>query len=319
MKLAFSLSLLVALQLCGTLHAQTSLLNGVAVIVNDKVITYKDVFNAIAEDEVFLVERYERQPQVLDQKRRELMESRIQELVEAQLILHEFTTAGYNLPESVIEDRINQDIRNYGDRLTLTKTLQSKGLTYEAYRQRIRERIIISEMWRHNVPPNPVISPHKIETYYLENQEKFQMGDQVKLRMIVLPSRPSEPSFSPRKLADEIMAKLDEGADFADMARVYSQGSQAAEGGDWGWIERTVLRPDLSEKAFALGSGERSGVIETPEGCYIMLVEEVKLAHLRPLGEIRADIEATLKAEEIKRLRARWIERLKTKSFVRYF
>ena len=103
------------------------------------------------------------------------------------------------------------------------------------------------------------------------------------------------------------------------MAKIYSQGSQSGEGGDWGWVEKSVLREDLASVAFALKPGERTGVIERPDGCYIMLVEETKLAHVRPISEVRVEIENVLKSEEMRRLHDKWIARLKAKSFIQYF
>lgn len=319
MKLAATLILALA-PIC--LHAQMASaipLNGIVARVNDNVITQKEVLTAIFPELEFLERRYGDDPVVFEQKVRELRANAIRDLVERQLILHEFKTGGYNLPESYIDDQIAKDIRNYGNQLTLTKTLQAQGLTREGYRQKVREKVILAAMVDHFVPRNPVISPFKIETYYKENLDKFKLQDQVKLRMIVITNRPDDTLYSPKSLAEEIVAKLSEGASFAEMAKVYSQGSQSSEGGDWGWIERSVLREDLAQVAFSLKPGQRSGLIERPDGCYIMLVEETKLAHTRPLSEVRAEIEATLKAEETKRLHGKWIDRLKAKSFVEYF
>src|SRR4051812_27726255 len=114
--------------------AEGELVNGIAVIVNDTVITYKDVQNSISEDINLLQRRYTSDPKTFDQKVRDLQHDRIEQLVEAHLILNEFKSGGFNLPESFIENRINEDIRKFGDRLTLTKTLQSEGMTYESYR-----------------------------------------------------------------------------------------------------------------------------------------------------------------------------------------
>ena len=58
------------------------------------------------------------------------------------------------------------------------------------------------------------------------------------------------------------------------MASVYSEGSQKSQGGDWGWVERSVLRKDLADAAFALKPGQVSDVIDTPESVYLMLVED---------------------------------------------
>src|SRR5262249_18803377 len=147
------------------------------------------VFTAIASDLDFLDRRYSQQPDVFEQKARELRARAVEDLVERQLILNEFKTGGYSLPESYIEDQIAKDIRNYGNRLTLTKTLQAQGLTFENYRQRVRERVILSAMNDHFVPRDPVISPFKIEKYYKDHQDKFKLEDQVKLRMIVITNR----------------------------------------------------------------------------------------------------------------------------------
>ena len=295
-------------------------LNGIVARVNDVVITYKELFTAIASDLDFLERHYATRPDIFEQKARELKGQIVTNLVERQLILHEFKTGGYNLPESWIEDQIAKDIRaNYGNRATLTKTLQAQGLTFENYRQRVRESVIMNAMQEHFVPRDPVVSPFKIETYYKEHLDKFKLEDQVKLRMIVITNRPSDNPSSPKELARELLAKLNEGAPFAEMAKIYSQGSQSVEGGDWGWVERSVLREDLAEVAFAMKPGQRSGVVERPDGCYIMLVEDSKLAHTKPLSEVRTEIETTLKSEETKRLHDKWIGKLRTKSFVQYF
>jgi parvulin-like peptidyl-prolyl isomerase len=302
-----------------TARSEPVRLNGIAVIVNSSVITYKEVFTAMADDEAFLARRYSTQPQAFEEKRLELMRERIEQLVEWRLILDDFKSSGFNFPESFIEEKINQDIHTYGNRMTLMKTLQAKGITFENYRTKTRERIIVNAMSEHFVPHDPVISPLRMENHYKENLEKFRLPDQVKLRMIVLTNQPGDNVSTPQKLGREILAKLEEGAPFADLAKIYSQGSQAPSGGDWGWVDKKVLRAELAEKAFSMKAGERSGLIETPQACYIMLVEEARPTHIRPLTEVRDEVEGTLKTEEIRRLHKKWVDRLKQKAFVRYF
>ncbi len=298
--------------------ASPSLVNGIAVIVNENIITFKDVQNSIREDIDFLERRYASQPAVLEQRLKDLQESRIEELVEYQLVLHEYKTAGYSLPESFFESRINEDMKKYENRLTLIKTLQAQGLTYETYREKIREKTILEVMFRQKVPNDPLISPAKIENYYVENREQFRVSDQVRLKMIVLTNR-SSGDLDRVALAGEIAQKIKAGADFAEMAKVYSNGSQAIEGGDWGLVEKKVLRDDLSKVAFSLKPGQLSEVIETPQGAYLMKVDEILPAHIRSLSEVRDQVEQTLKTQETKRLRKQFIGRLKAKSFVRYF
>ena len=103
------------------------------------------------------------------------------------------------------------------------------------------------------------------------------------------------------------------------MAKIHSDGPQRVNGGDWGWAGRDTLRPELAEKAFSLKTGERSDVIDLPDSCWLMLVEEARPAHVRPLVEVRDEIERTLRLTESSRVAKKWVARLKSKAFVRYF
>ncbi len=122
-----------------------------------------------------------------------------------------------------------------------------------------------------------------------------------------------------RKLAEEILAKLDAGDSFESLARVYSEGKEAKEGGDWGWIGRDILRKELNGIAFSLKPGQHSRVIETAEGYYIVEVEDVKPAHTTPLAEVRDDIEKTLLQQQRAQMQEKWVKDLRAKAYIRLF
>ena len=310
--------------LCSPGFLQAALINGINAIVNDTVITYDQVLRGIEPFDELLYRQYRNEPQLLEQKRQELRTQRIEELVERQLILAEFKRAGYNLPETFIDDAIREEIRKnfYGDRARMTKTLQSEGMTTESYRQQQREKIIVSYLSdQNNSAQKILVSPYKIEKYYTDNQGKYKVGDQVKLRMISIHQPAGAAPDTAKQLANEVLKKIEEGAAFAEMASIYSDGAQRAQGGDRGWVERekSDLKKELVDAAFSLKAGERSKVIEFPEACFLLQADEVRPAHVRTLDELREDIEKTLKDQESARLRKKWIDRLKAKSFVRYF
>lgn len=314
---AFHFIFAVLIVSCGISRA--ALVNGINAIVNDTVITYDQVERGIAPVAELYLRQYRGQPQVLEQKLRELRAQQIEELVERQLILSDFKSAGYNLPENFIDDAVKREIRNnfYGDRAKLTKTLQAEGLTYEAFRQQQRERIIVTYLRDQNTSSQKIlISPYKIETYYNANRDQFKLPDQVKVRLVSVNQSPDAAPGTAKKLAQEILKKIEEGTPFEEMAAIYSQ---RADTGDRGWVDRTYFKKELADVAFSLKAGEHSGVIELPEACYLIQVDEVRLAHVRPLDEVREEVETTLKAQESARLRKKWIDRLKNKSFVRYF
>jgi len=112
---------------------------------------------------------------------------------------------------------------------------------------------------------------------------------------------------------------VEAGTDFASLAKVYHQGSQRNQGGDWGWVDRNTLRSDLSEEAVTLEKRQASEIITTDEGCYLLYAQEIKPAEPKRLASVQSEIEAILLAEEKNRLRANWIDELKKKNFVRYY
>jgi parvulin-like peptidyl-prolyl isomerase len=300
--------------------ARADLVNAIEAIVDDAVITYVEVKSRNDQAEDTLVRLYRNDPAQLQKKLVEMQRENLEEMVKRQLILHEFKTAGYNLPESVLNDLVAESIKaDFGDRATLTKTLEARGMTIDRYRQQIRERFIVAQLRLKNISQEIIISPHKVEAYYQANRETFKVEDEVKLRMIVITNPPSLAIPQPRKLAEEILGKLKEGASFAEMATMYSQDEFRSRGGERGWVERPVLRQELRDVAFSLKPGDLSSLIETPKEYYILQVEDVRTSHYKPLNEVRQQIETDLLSSERSRIEKQWIERLKKKTFVSTF
>jgi parvulin-like peptidyl-prolyl isomerase len=301
-------------------RAGAELVDGIDSIVHDSIITFQEVDDASSRIVDQLREEYANQPDTLQKQLAETYKETREELQDRDLILHEFQTAGYNLPESIIDEQFDEYIKSkFGDRVTFIKTLQQEGVTYEKAHEDYKDTLIVEQMRYQNISKAILISPHKVETYYSEHKDDFKEDDQVKLRMIVLTNAPDTDTTQTRKLADEILAKLNQGASFADMATIYSQGSQARNGGEWDWVEKSVLRKELADVAFTLKPGEKSGVIETPGAFYIMQVEDRKAAHVKPLSEVRDEVERLLLAKERTRLQQLWIDKLRKKTFIREF
>lgn len=260
------------------------LVDGIAVLVNDAVITHEEIERNIAPAVEVLLNQYGRQSEMFQKRMAALREDMTKQLVERQLILDDFKNSGYKLPESFVDESIQSRIREkFGDRLTLTKTLQGQGITYEEFRRQEGERIIVNFLREKNIPSDIVISPQRIENYYREHGDQYQLEDQVKLRLLVLNPQPADPPGRARKLAQDILVKLKDGAAFAEMASLYSEGSQRAQGGDWGWVERKVPKKGLADVAFSLKKGETSGVVR------LVKREDDSYAvyHYHPGGEIK--------------------------------
>jgi peptidyl-prolyl cis-trans isomerase SurA len=312
---------ILALALCAgpRLRADTNIVDGVLAVINDTAITRQQVEEFIGPAVESLRREFAGQPDAFQQKLTGVINDGLEQLVERQLILHDFDAAGYRMPDSYLEEMVQDRIRDrFTDRVTLMKTLQAQGETFESFRKSVRDQAIETFMRSKNISQGIIISPYKIEAYYQAHQDDFKMEDEIKLRMIVL-NKASADDTNTVNLAREIRDHIKEGAAFAQMASIHSQDSLRSQGGDRGWIERSVLRQELADAAFALKPGQVSDVIETPETCYLMLVEQTRPSHVKPLNDVRDEIEKNLRAQEQARLEKQWIAKLKAKTFILRF
>ena len=315
-------SFILGLALCARVVpalAQPQDVDGIMGVVSAQVVTETEVGEFIRPAMESLRRQYSPQSEVYQQKLNKAVSDSLDQLIDRQLILHSFEVDGYKLPESAIDEIVQDRIRErFGDRITFMKSLQAQGITVEQFRKQVREQFIESQMRYLNIQREIFVSPFKIEKYYQEHPDDYRLQDQIRLRMIVL-TKSAPDDTNTLNLAQEIRAKIKEGAPFAEMASIYSQGSQQHQGGTWGWVERSVLRKELADVAFTLPVNAVSEAIDTPDTCYLMLVEDKKTSHLRPLTEVAGEIEKILHLQEQKRLQDQWIAGLKKKTFVRYF
>ena len=245
-----------------SLSADFRLSNGIAAVANDSVITVQEVQTEAKEAVELYARTYYNNPAELENKRIAALTEALERLIDRQLVLHDFKNLGGIIQESYIEDEIKRRVRErFGDRVTLTKSLQAQGITQEAYRQKTRDEIITYIMRRKNVNEALLISPAKIEHYYTTNLNQFKLDDQVKLRMLMISCLDVNSVEDTLRLTSQVKTKIDGGASFAEMATVYSEDLYKKEGGLWGWVGEKKLLKGLSEIAFGLNTGVCSRVV----------------------------------------------------------
>ena len=296
------------------------MVDGIAAVVNSNVITYGQVRELLMFRQRSLNEVY--QGEELKAKMKESQDAALKDLVDRQIIIDEFKTQGFQIPDYVIEDRIQTIIREEfgGDRTAFVRTLKAQGFSMSRFREIEREKIIVQAMRQRAVRSDFVISPDKIEGYYRKNIAQYSTPEEIRLSMIVLrveEDGSNDPAATKRAMAEEIRGKVADGADFAGMAQMYSEDSTAEVGGDWGWIDRKTLNAELNSVAFGLAPGQLSRVVQLGDSFYIMRVEARKAAVTKPLAELRDEISKKLFEEERIRLQEQWLETLRKKAYVK--
>ncbi|MGH9469015.1 MAG: peptidylprolyl isomerase, partial [Terriglobia bacterium] len=146
------------------------------------------------------------------------------------------------------------------------------------------------------------VTQAQIEQYYNAHLSTYQLPDRVKAAHILFKTTGETPQQQAEtlKTAQSVLAQVKAGANFADLAKKYSQDTaSAARGGELGWIERGQTVKAFEDAAFSMKPGTISDLIRTEYGYHIIKVEDRQTAHLQTLAEVKDSIEKTLEKQDL--------------------
>jgi peptidyl-prolyl cis-trans isomerase SurA len=302
----------------GALAAEPEVIDGIAAVVNSDVITYSQLRALSAPKEKLLRSQF--RGEELAAKIKEARTAALKDLIDRQLIIQSFKKEGYQIPDHFLDEQVKQIIQeNFGgDRNTFVKTLQAQNYTLGEFKKTELEKMMVQAMRSKNAKLETLISPTRIEDYYRKHRVEFTSKEQIKLRLIMIPARASDQAAQ-KSMAEEILSKLVNGAEFERMAQIYSEDSTRDLGGDWGWVDRGTLAAPLENVAFNLSPGKISNIIDLGGNYYILKVEDKRGGETQPFAQVRDQIEKKLIQEEAQNKQERWLASLREKAFIKTF
>jgi len=289
-------------------------LDGIAAVVNNDVVTFSQVRELVGPKEKQARETLKGEELV-----KEIRLSAINDLIDRSLILQEFKTKGFTIPDYMIDERIQEIIRDSfgGDRQAFLRTLSAQGFTLEKFRDFQKDSVIVQEMRKQATKGAPTVSDTRILEFYKQHAEEYSSPEETKLKVIILRGGPE--GGSKRKMMEEIREKIIGGAEFGDLARMYSEGGEQEAYGDVGWINRKYYNESLSKIVFALKPGQMSQIVELGGSYYLFYCEAKKAATVKPLKEMRPEIEKALLQTERQKQQQDWLGKLRKKAFIKMY
>lgn len=146
------------------------------------------------------------------------------------------------------------------------------------------------------------VSPDDVEFYYSEHQNLYTLPEQGHFRHIrfTYPEKASpEEMAKVKEKADESLLRVKGGEPFDALARQYSDDfASSVNGGDLGWLAKGQMSKEFDQAAFKLNPGQNSDLVATDSGFHIIRMEEFKDKALKPLDEVRAEIESQIRKQE---------------------
>ena len=259
--------------------------------VNDQIINTSDYSRA----ETQLEQEGHQQgwsEQELEDHKRDLL----RDLIDQQLLLSrgkELDITG----ETELVKRLD-DIRkqNHLDSMEdLEKAASSQGVSYEDFKQNIRNSIITQQVIRDEVGRRIQMTDAQLQQYYRQHLNDFTQPESVRLSEILIPVAATGDEAAnlaaAKAKADDLDAKLKAGASFEDLAKANSGGSTAAQGGDLGEYTRGKLAKQLEDATFALQAGQSTEPIRTRQGYVILKVTAHTPGGTQPFASVRPQLE----------------------------
>jgi peptidyl-prolyl cis-trans isomerase SurA len=270
--------------------------------VNDQIITTSDYDRAMKEldDEM-------RQHGATMQQISEAHNDLLRNLIDQQLLLSKGKELGLT-GETELINRLNEIRKQYNleSLEDLEKAAKEQGVSFEDFKANIRNNIVSQEVLRDQVGRKVQFTPGELQRYYEAHGQEYAKQESVTLSEILVavapsPLTPTMPGAAPaedpaalaaaKAKADDIEAKLHAGGDFAQLARSFSDGTTAAEGGDLGQFQRGKMAKVLEDATFALKTGDITEPIRTRQGYVIFKVVDHNPGGIPPLKDVEQQVE----------------------------
>jgi peptidyl-prolyl cis-trans isomerase SurA len=315
-----SVSLLLLLGgILPSLGTAAELVDRIIAYVNDDIITLSE----LNERTNALVASRQQNPFLREQELslEEMRRNMLNRLIDERLASQEISRLKISVSEEAVDREIARILKeNRLTQETLEAELRKEERTITDLRQQIKVGLEQRKLVSREVQSKTVITDEIVEAYYQSNMKDFQVKERWRIQDIYLPYYPDdtpEERARLRDLAQEILKRVRAGVDFGLLAKNYSQGPGAEEGGDMGYFAPGELEPVLEAAVENLKAGEVSPDIETTIGIHIIKVTEVDRAPPKALDEVRENIRNLLYGREVDFRYREWLSSLRERSYVR--
>ena len=282
-------------------------------VVNDEIITEQDLQVAMAP--IVAQVRTTYTGQEYEDKLKAARAEFLDKIIEDRLILSEAKRKKV-IVKDVEVDEMMTDVRNkFPSREIFLKAIDDQGLTEKKLWDRFHDQVMTQKLVAYEVKSRVSVSPGEINEYYKAHEADFAQGDRVRLQHILIRvgARIEEDA---KAFADSLYEQIQQGKPFEELAKTYSEGTEAKDGGEMGWMEKGQLLGEIDEKVFSLGKGEVAAPIKSSLGFHIFKVGERQQSAVKPLLDVRGEIQETIFKEKLKKRLESWIAGLRKSAYI---
>jgi peptidyl-prolyl cis-trans isomerase SurA len=315
----FFISTFCAVILLGsTSRVSAEITNRLVAFVNDEVITLYELEKKMGE----MTGKKIKDIKVQDEQQYiEIRHEILEDLINEKIAQAKIAELGIKVNEGEIDSYI-EDVKT-GNQFTqekLIEELKAQGLTYEKYRESIKKDMERDQLIDYEVKSKAIVREEQITKYYQDHIKEFKTEEKVHLAGIFLMKNNTdneEESAELTKKAEQILSRLKNGEDFGVLAKEFSQGPGADEGGELGVINTSQINQDLLDIIEKLPEDGISDLINKDDNIQIIKLINREGGKTTPLEEVKDNIYEKLYSQEINNRFSSWLKELRESSFTK--
>ncbi len=258
-------------------------------------------------------------PAQIEERYRDQSKNLLRDLIDQSLLVQKAKDDGIDVEADLVKalDGIRQQ-NNIGSMEDFQKAVEASGLNWEDYKDSIRNRLLTQDVIRQEVGSRIIIDQEEVRKYYATHQQEFNRPEEVYLREIFVSTQGKSAAEIPalEKKAETLLQRVRNGESFSALAKAYSDGPTAKDGGELGAFQKGQLAPQIEQVVFKLHRNEYSSVIRTAQGFEILQVVEHYDAGIQPLDKVENEVMDKIYQEKLKPTLRDYLTQLREQSYV---
>ncbi len=291
--------------------------------VNNEVITRSELDKARGEAEEEATQECQGKctPEQLKTDIEDRQKRALSELIDTSLLVQRGKDMGISVEPEVVKKldqiRIQNKLDSMED-LEKAVTNSGQGINWEDFKDNIRKGILTQRVIGQEVGSHITITKEEIEKYYNDHKKDYVRPEQVALREIVVGTEGKKDEELPdlKKKAETALKRVTDGEDFGEIAKRFSDGSTAKQGGFLGVYKRGELSKELEDTVFKMKKNDLTAIMDTKQGYLILQVLEHYDEGEQPLSKVENEISERLYGERMEPKLREYLKTLREQSYV---
>ena len=289
--------------------------------VNNEIITRSDYNRELASAEEDAKQECQARctPQQLDADIADRKKNALRDLIDQSLLVQRGKDMGLSVETEVIKqlDQIRQQ-NNLASMEDLEKAVSAQGLNWEDFKSNIRNKILVQKVVGQEVGQHITIGHDEVLKYYNEHKAEFVRPEEVALREIEINTEGKKESELPelKKKAETALQRVKNGEDFGEIAKRFSDGATAKQGGYLGMYKRGELAKPIEDVVFKMKRNDLTDVLDTKQGFLILQVMEHYDEGQQPVEKVENEIMNSLYNQRMQPAMRDYLKTLREQSYV---